>query len=73
MGAYIIASDGDEMHGVVHRLEDAQDGAQCLLQVLCPLTVLAVFQHFLRGKWKRKQFYTEIFPLLPQIQTPGEA
>lgn len=49
MGPYIIASDGDEVHGVVHRLEDAQDGAQRLLQVLCPFTVLAVLEHFLKG------------------------
>lgn len=48
MGPYIIASDGYEVHGVVHCLEDAQDGAQCLLQVLGPFTVLAVLEHFLR-------------------------
>lgn len=79
VGPYVIASDGDEVHGVVHRLEDAQDGAQRLLQILRPLTVLAVFQHFLSGECKGKQSHTKIFLLLPQeqltvpqIQTPGK-
>lgn len=48
-GPYVIACDGDEVHGVIHGLEDAQDGAQRLLQVLSALAALAVFQHFLAG------------------------
>lgn len=35
------------MHGVVHGLEDAQDGAQRLLEVLSPLAAPAVLQHLL--------------------------
>lgn len=80
MGPYVIASDGDEVHGVVHRLEDAQDGAQRLLQVLCPFTVLAILQHFLRGGCERMHLDTKLFSLLLyeqlavlQIQTPGKA
>lgn len=49
-GPYVIACDGDEVHGVVHGLEDAQDGAECLLEVLGSLTALAVFQHLLGGQ-----------------------
>lgn len=46
-GPYVIASDGNQVHGVVDGLEDAQDGAQGLLQVLGPRTAPAVFQHLL--------------------------
>lgn len=46
---HLVAGDGDQVHGVVHCLEDAQDGAQGLLQVLGALAALAVFQHLLGG------------------------
>lgn len=49
VGPHLVASDGDQVHGVIHSLEDAQDGAQGLLQVLGSLTALAVFQHLLGG------------------------
>lgn len=47
VGGASPAGDGDQVHGVVHCLEDAQDGAQGLLQVLGALAALAVFQHLL--------------------------
>lgn len=47
---HLVAGDGDQVHGVVHGLEDAQDGAQGLLQVLRPLAALAVFKHLLVGR-----------------------
>lgn len=53
-GPYVIACDGNEVHGVIYSLEDAQNGVQRLLQVLSTLAALAVFQHFLAGGSREK-------------------
>lgn len=45
--SHLISCNGDEVHGVIDSLEDAQDGGQRLLQVIGPLKALAVLQHFL--------------------------
>lgn len=45
--SHLISCDGDEVHGVIDGLQDAEDGGERRLQVISPLTALTVLQHFL--------------------------
>lgn len=54
--AHLVSGDGDEVHGVVHGLQDPKDGSERLLEVVTAVATLAVLQQFLkrRGRGRRK-------------------
>lgn len=49
-GTDLVSCDGDEVHGVVDGLQDAQDGGERLLEVCAAFAALAVLQQLLEDE-----------------------